>query len=92
MLSAAEKRFIRYWEDQRKDGKWSYVLTYTIGWGVIIFFLPLTVSYILSMLNFIALYQLPIWVIIVLSLLIGFAGNLFFWHRNEEKWKALTRK
>lgn len=92
MPTDKERRFIRYWEDQRTGGKWSYILTYTLCLGVIFFFLPVTAFYIFSMLHFFSIYGWPVWLVIVLSLTISFAVSQYWWHRNEGKWKLLTGK
>ena len=36
-ISTEERRFIRYWEEQRKGGKASYVATYTVGYFIVVF-------------------------------------------------------
>ncbi|MBL7745965.1 MAG: hypothetical protein JNM19_00945 [Chitinophagaceae bacterium] len=92
MLSDKEKKFIRYWNEQREGGKWSYIITYTIGGAVIAFFLPLTIFYILSMLQFFRLIQLPVWLLVVLAFITSFAASQYFWYRNEKRWRSLTRQ
>lgn len=92
MLSAKDKRFIRYWEEQREGGKWKYILTYTIGGGVLVFFIPVTLFYIMGMLQFYKLVSFPIWALVIIALLISFAGSLYFWHTNDDKWRSLTGK
>ena len=92
MLSDKEKRFVRYWEEQREGGKWSYLVTYTVGGSVLLFFFPLMIYYILTMLNFFERVHLPIIAIAVIAILASFAISQYFWHRNEERWRSLTSK
>lgn len=92
MLSAKEKGFKRYWEDQRTGGKWLYISLFTLGWAMMIFFTPLIVSFVIDIYNFLHLYKLQLWQAILLSVVIGFALSLYFWTRNEERWQHLVEK
>ena len=92
MLSAKEKRFLKYWEEQKTGGKWQYIIVYTIGWAFILFFMPLTISFLINMYTAFRIYTLPLWAAIALSVAIGFALSQFMWHKNEEKEKDLLQK
>ncbi|NOT51819.1 MAG: hypothetical protein HOP10_11150 [Chitinophagaceae bacterium] len=98
MLSAKEKRFLKYWDDQKTGGKWSYILVYTIGWGFLIFFVPMIISYMSYMYASVHLYVLlglsivPIWILIVFSLAVGCVISFFQWDRNEGKYRKIRYK
>lgn len=92
MLTAKEKRFIRYWNDQRADGIVKYVLPYTLAWALILFLLPLAASVFLNVLNFLHFDMLPVWVAIVLAVFLGFAIALYTWNKNEKKWQTLESR
>ena len=92
MLSAKEKRFLRYWGDQRSGGMVKYVLPYSIAWALILFLLPLAVSVFLNVLNFFHFDMLPVWVAIVFAMFIGFAIAFYSWTKNEKKWRVLETR
>jgi len=92
MITTKEKRFLKYWEDQKAGGKWQYILVYTIGWSVILFIVPLAGSFVIDMYSALKLYQLPLWASILVAVSLGFAGSIYFWDRNEKKAKDLLQK
>lgn len=92
MLSVKEKRFLRYWDDQRSGGMVKYVLPYTFAWTLILFLLPLAASVFLNVLNFLHFDMLPVWVAIVLAVVIGFAIAFYSWNKNEKKWQILESR
>jgi hypothetical protein len=87
MLSSAEKRFIKSWEDQRKGGKWKYYLLYIIL-GTFI------ASIVLSFLSVMLMIGFPdkIWLILVLSFLIVTISTVLSWSLNEKKFKTIIRR
>jgi hypothetical protein len=93
MLSAEEKRFKRYWEDQRSGGKRYYVILYTITWAFILFFVPLIISlFKIDIVGFFGLYKIPIWGVILITTSVSFAGSNHFWEKNERRWRLLKDK
>jgi drug/metabolite transporter (DMT)-like permease len=92
MLTPKEKRFLKYWNDQKEGGKTSYVITYTIGWSVILFVLPLATSFVVDMYSAFKLYQLPLWAAIVISILLGYIISQYQWNKNEKKAERLERQ
>ena len=92
MLTPKEKRFLKYWDEQKADGMRKYILLYTIAWTFIVFFIPLAIAAFLNILNFVRFQMIPLWIAIVLSVAIGFGLALYIWHQNENKQKALLRK
>src|SRR5437868_6751370 len=92
MLSPKEKRFLKYWNDQKEGGKRSYIITYTIGWAVIIFILPLAASFVIDMYSAFKLCQLPVWAAIIISVLLGLIVSEYRWNRNEKRARQLQRE
>jgi hypothetical protein len=98
MLSAKEKRYLKYWNDQKAGGKWQYIVVYTIGWGFLLFFVPMLISYLSYMYASVHLYVLlgfsmvPIWALIVFSIALGCVISFLQWDRNEGKYKTILHK
>lgn len=88
MLSAEEKRFVRYWEDQRKDGKRSYFLLYIVA-GTIVS--SLIVSFVAAMLFSFSMPERP-WVIPIVSFIITTLLTAYSWQKNEQRFKKLINR
>ena len=85
MLSSKEKRFLKYWEEQRSGGKTSYITMLTvvgtfIGTLMISVFLFLFFHYTLSI-----EFLLVIASALVFSLVISWIS----WNRNEKKYQEM---
>ncbi len=85
MLSSKEKRFLKYWEEQRSGGKTSYIIMLTvvgtfIGTLMISVFLFLFFHYTLSI-----EFLLVIASALVFSLVISWIS----WNRNEKKYQEM---
>lgn len=89
MLTTEEKRFIRYWQEQRTGGKTSYFLLYLLlgsfimslfGLVILLFFLHLFFS----------------WKLLIITVAISFVltglMTVLVWSRNERRWKSLIRR
>jgi hypothetical protein len=87
LLTNQEKRFIRYWEDQRKGGKLKYYLLYIIA-GTFI------ASVVLSFLSVMFRVGFPekIWLIVTASFLIISISTILTWSANEKKFKTIIRR
>jgi putative Mn2+ efflux pump MntP len=92
MLSAKEKRFIHYWEEQREGGKLKYILLYSLVWGFVFFLIPLAVSVIVDFYSTLKMYKIPLWAAMLIFLLLGFAFSIYSWHKNENKLKVIYGK
>ena len=88
MLSAEEKRFVRYWEDQRKDGKRSYFLLYIIA-GTIVS--SIVVSFVAAMLFSFGMPERP-WVIPIVSFVITSLLTIYSWKKNEQQFKRIINR
>lgn len=89
LLSTSEKRFIRYWQEQRTGGRWSYYALYIavgtfIGTIILATFLFLFLQAIFGSLSF--------WIALALSLLISSVATVLTWSANEKKFKKIVRR
>ncbi len=89
MLTPKEKRFLKYWDDQKEGGRRNYILAYTIAWAIVAFFVPLGVSIVINVIDFFQLYRFYLWQSIVICLAIGFAAAYYMWEKNEKKAKDI---
>jgi len=87
MLTATEKRFIKYWEEQRKGGRIKYSLLYILTgtFVAIIVFSFLTLMFGLDLENTL-LY------IIISSFVVVTSSTIFSWWINEKKFKAIIQR
>lgn len=87
MLSAAEKRFVRYWEEQRKGGFWPYFLLYILSGTLVA---TIVLYFLLNM--FTVNFAGKNWLIPSCSFVgIGFV-TFFTWKKNEQRLKGLIRR
>ena len=87
MLTAKEKRFIRYWEEQRKGGKWKYFLLY-IPIGT--FISSVVIAFLMSMLLFNFVSNIPF--VVITSFVIITLVTALSWEVNENKFKKIIRR
>lgn len=87
MLSASEKRFMKYWEEQREGGKWSYYLLYIIA-GTIVACIAL--FFVLHM--FAVKFMGQLWIIPVASFVIITVSTVITWAGNEKKFKRIQHR
>lgn len=85
MLTAAEKRFIKSWEEQRQGGKVKYYLLY-----IIVGMLPaiLVLSFLASMFGFFH----KLWLTIALSFIIVTIATIRTWAVNEKKFRSIIQR
>lgn len=89
LLTNSEKRFIRYWQEQRSGGRWSYYALYIIIGtfiGTIIFstFLFLFLQVIFGSFTF--------WIAFSTAFLISFIATITTWSSNEKEFKKIIRR
>jgi len=89
MLSIKEKRFIKYWEEQRKGGRRPYLILYGIVGTLIIAIL----SFVVLLLG-IGVFLTPslIWIVMVGSLVLALVIASYTWQWNELKFKSIIRR
>jgi hypothetical protein len=87
VVSDKEKRFIKYWEEQRTGGRWTYFALY-IPVGT--FLCSILSAFLFSMVSFIEVNSIAGLVTIgaVLSAIITIAT----WFNNERKFKDIIRR
>ena len=89
MLSSAEKRFIRYWEEQRAGGRWSYYATYIAVGSLIATIIICTFLFIFFQIIFGSIW---VWLALVASLLISTVATITSWSLNEKKFRQIIRR
>ena len=87
MLTTSEKRFIRYWQDQRKGGRWSYLALYSL---VGTFIASLLLFFLLSV--FMVRASEQFWIIPVAGFTIVTIISVLAWNTNEKKFRKLIRR
>jgi hypothetical protein len=89
MLSVKEKRFIKYWEEQRKGGRGPYLILYSIVGTLIIAIL----SFVILLLG-IGLFLTPLmlWAVPVGSLAAALVIASSTWQLSEMKFKKIIRR
>ena len=87
MLTAKEKRFIRYWEEQRKGGKWKYYLLYILT-GT--FITAVVISFLMSMLLMRFVTRIPY--VFLGSFFLVSILTIFSWMLNEKRFKRIIRR
>ena len=87
MLNTEERRFLRNWEEQRKDGKASYFLLYIIA-GTIV--MTIGVFFVASMFTFGRPKHL--WPIPLISTILMTTYTSMSWKKNEKRWKSLIKR
>lgn len=87
MLSPNEKRFIKYWEEQRTGGRWPYFLMYIIAGTVIA---TIVLSFLVMMMVIGGVdYLIPI---AAFSLVLVTVITVLTWQNNEKKFKEIIRR
>lgn len=90
-MKPADRRFIQYWEDQRKGSRTGLYISYTLGWGVVLFFVLFFSSRLFT--NLWNTGGPWLGVIFVLIALIGaFVITHLIWTRNEKRLRDLKSK
>jgi ABC-type bacteriocin/lantibiotic exporter with double-glycine peptidase domain len=89
MLTTEEKRFIRYWQEQRTGGKTSYFLLYLLLGSFIMSLFGLVI--LLFFLQFFFSWKLLIITVAISFMLTGLM-TVLAWSRNERRWKSLIRR
>jgi MFS family permease len=92
MLSPKEKRFKRYWEDQRTGGKWRYLALYTFCWTFIFVVSPVLLGVVFNLFNFLDLYNWPFVAVVLLIAVVAFIVSHYYWEKNESKLKMLNNR
>ncbi|MFT3822314.1 MAG: hypothetical protein QM731_00290 [Chitinophagaceae bacterium] len=87
MLTTKEKRFLKYWEEQRQGGRWSYYALYIFG-GT--FVATIVIYLVWSMLAPYPIGQL--WLIPASGAVIMAAITHFSWQNNEKRFRMIIRR
>lgn len=89
MITPEERRFLKYWMEQREGGKRSYLLHYVLV-GTFIFTLILSV---ISFLFFQVLFgSWVFWSIFAAGVIVSIIAVSNSWKKNENRFKNLVMK
>ncbi len=89
MLSTAEKRFVRYWQEQRTGGKGKYFAMYVVAGTIMIsLFIFVALFFGFQVRPSIFVFSVVPAIAIVLSLLFTAYG----WGKNERQFKSLLKR
>ena len=88
-ISPDERRFLKSWEDQRRDGKKSFVGIYTFGL-FILFYMGFVAVGLFSGWPFLK----PAWLIFmgIAALVCAFALSIFLWRWQQKKFSSIIRR
>jgi hypothetical protein len=90
VLNPAEKRFIKYWEEQRVGGKYKYYLLYILaGTFISVLILSFVYSIVISSTFSLDWGVLPI---LIVSVILVTVMTIVTWDRNEKKFKAIIKR
>ena len=87
MLTSKERRFLRYWEEQRKGGQWKYLLLY-IPIGILICLLMIAFLFMIFFISFPGGF----WAFLLLCLVVAAGIVVPTWIHNEKKFKAIIKR
>lgn len=87
MLTTTEKRFIKYWEDQRQGGRIKYYLLYIITGSFV-------ATLVLSFLTLMVGIDLPASLVLIAvgSFCIVTIATILSWWYNEKKFKKIIQR
>ncbi|HUR12245.1 MAG TPA: hypothetical protein VM012_12795 [Flavitalea sp.] len=89
MLSRKEHSFLRYWEEQRDGGRWSYLLLYT-GVGTFMFSLIFSIALLLF---YNVYYRSPFfWIVPLTAFITSGLYAYTSWKLNENKWRNIIKR
>jgi hypothetical protein len=90
VLNSAEKRFIKYWEEQRTGGKYKYYLLYILaGTFISVLILSFVYSLVISSTFSLDWGVLPI---LIVSFVLVTVLTIVAWDRNEKKFKTIIKR
>jgi tryptophan-rich sensory protein len=90
VLSKEEKRFIKYWQEQRTGGKYKYYLLYILA-GTFVAVLLLSFLYSIVISPYFRVNYGFIFVLVSSFVLVTLI-TVLTWHRNERKFKAIIKR
>lgn len=87
-MNKSDRRFIEYWEDQRKGPKWEYYLTYGFGWTMALF-----LSLFFGLKTFLSEKEVgdmsTLYIIAPLSIVLALILTHITYTRNEKKYQRI---
>ncbi|TAD87114.1 MAG: hypothetical protein EAY75_06470 [Bacteroidetes bacterium] len=88
-LTAAERRFLRHWDEERGGGKKAFLLRYTFAYFAVTYLCSIALGLFLSV-PFIKMFWLAL--IAVFSLMLGFSVSVLAWRKNHRRFQAIIQR
>lgn len=85
MITPKERRFLKYWEEQRKGGKLGFFALY-VSMGTIV--TTIAVAFLISVLGLKYAY----WPVPIIGLVSMFIITFFTWNSNEKQFKKIIKR
>lgn len=91
MLTNTERQFIEQWRDQKSGPRWKYYVLFTMAWSIVSF---LVIFFLIKL--FTSLWQTGgtnlIYLLIIISVIIGFFSTHFSYVINEKKYHKIIER
>ncbi|MDA3614992.1 hypothetical protein [Polluticaenibacter yanchengensis] len=88
-ITESEKRFLRYWEEQRTGGKWQFIGIYSFGLTILVFILSIAIGLFMS-------FSLKSYSQIIITALIAITSGIVLsfclWSYQEQKFKKIIKR
>ena len=91
MITKQEERFVQHWLEQKSGPRWKYYLQFTIAWTVVSFLVIFFLTKLLTELWDTGGKKL-IYLIILLSVIVGFLATHLTYILSEKRYHAITKK
>ncbi|WP_126970633.1 hypothetical protein [Gynurincola endophyticus] len=85
MITQKERRFLKYWEEQRKGGKFSFFALY-ISMGTIV--TTIAVAFLMSVLGLKYAY----WPVPIIGLVLMVIITMLTWNTNEKQFRRIIKR
>jgi protein-S-isoprenylcysteine O-methyltransferase Ste14 len=88
-INTEERRFVRYWEEQRQGGKPAYIATYSFGYFVVIFMVGVA----LGLFSGLRIVRLNMLIGLGIASLVGAViVSLWQWNKGEKKFRRIISR
>lgn len=88
MITATQQRFIEQWREQKSGPKWKFYLLFSFAWSVVSFLVIFFLTKLLTQLWETGGANL-IYVLIAISIIVGFLSTHFTYTVNEKRYKQI---
>ncbi|MBN9350125.1 MAG: hypothetical protein J0H55_05515 [Chitinophagaceae bacterium] len=91
IMKPNDRRFVEYWQDQKKGSRAGYYLTYTLGWSIVGFFVLFFFSKLFTNLWETGGESL-VYIFAIISIVSAFIITHFTYRRNEKRLHRIVEK